>query len=37
MTCRKKMIEVALPLETINKTAGREKSIRLGQGKINPA
>jgi len=30
MTYRKKMIEVALPLEAINKAAAREKSIRHG-------
>ena len=29
-TCRKKLIEVALPLEAINKAAAREKSIRHG-------
>ena len=29
-TCRKKLIEVALPLEAINKEAAREKSIRHG-------
>ena len=28
--CRKKLIEVALPLEAINKAAAREKSIRHG-------
>lgn len=27
---RKKLIEVALPLETVNKTSAREKSIRHG-------
>jgi len=27
---RKKLIEVALPLEAINKASGREKSIRHG-------
>ncbi len=30
MTLRKKLIEVALPLEEINKAAAREKSIRHG-------
>src|SRR5205814_5531610 len=30
MTYRKKLIEVALPLEAINKTSAREKSIRHG-------
>jgi putative DNA methylase len=30
MTCRKKLIEVALPLEAINKESAREKSIRHG-------
>jgi len=30
MTVRKKLIEVALPLEAINKAAAREKSIRHG-------
>jgi hypothetical protein len=30
MTYRKKLIEVALPLEAINKEATREKSIRHG-------
>ncbi|HQR31173.1 MAG TPA: DUF1156 domain-containing protein, partial [Blastocatellia bacterium] len=30
MTYRKKLIEVALPLEAINKAAAREKSIRHG-------
>jgi putative DNA methylase len=30
MTYRKKLIEVALPLETINKESAREKSIRHG-------
>src|SRR5258708_17856175 len=30
MTYRKKLIEVALPLDAINKEATREKSIRLG-------
>jgi putative DNA methylase len=30
MTMRKKLIEVALPLEAINKAAAREKSIRHG-------
>ncbi len=28
---KKKLIEVALPLEAINKEAAREKSIRHGQ------
>lgn len=30
MTCKKKLIEVALPLEAINKASTREKSIRHG-------
>jgi putative DNA methylase len=30
MTQRKKLIEVALPLEAINKACAREKSIRHG-------
>ena len=30
MTTKKKLIEVALPLEAINKAAAREKSIRHG-------
>src|SRR5438445_3745107 len=30
MTYRKKLIEVALPLEAINKASAREKSIRHG-------
>src|SRR5438128_3767843 len=30
MTYKKKLIEVALPLEAINKEAAREKSIRQG-------
>jgi adenine-specific DNA methylase len=30
MTTRKKLIEVALPLEAINREAAREKSIRHG-------
>ena len=30
MTNRKKLIEVALPLEAINAASGREKSIRHG-------
>jgi putative DNA methylase len=30
MTCKKKLIEVALPLEAINKASAREKSIRHG-------
>jgi putative DNA methylase len=30
MTAKKKLIEVALPLETINKASAREKSIRHG-------
>jgi adenine-specific DNA methylase len=30
MTSRKKLIEVALPLEAINKASAREKSIRHG-------
>ena len=30
MTCRKKLIEVALPLDAINKASVREKSIRHG-------
>ena len=30
MTVRKKLIEVALPLEAINKACAREKSIRHG-------
>ena len=30
MTTRKKLIEVALPLEAINKASAREKSIRHG-------
>lgn len=30
MTHRKKLIEVALPLEAINKASAREKSIRHG-------
>jgi len=30
MTMRKKLIEVALPLEAINKASAREKSIRHG-------
>ncbi len=30
MTHRKKLIEVALPLDTINKASAREKSIRHG-------
>jgi putative DNA methylase len=30
MTYKKKLIEVALPLEAINKEAAREKSIRHG-------
>ncbi len=30
MTYRKKLIEVALPLEAINKEVAREKSIRHG-------
>jgi len=30
-TVRKKLIEVALPLEAINKASAREKSIRHGQ------
>ncbi len=29
-TTRKKLIEVAVPLEAINKAAAREKSIRHG-------
>jgi len=31
-TPRKKLIEVALPLEAINKASAREKSIRHGGG-----
>jgi putative DNA methylase len=31
MTYRKKLIEVALPLEAINMESAREKSIRHGQ------
>jgi len=31
VTYRKKLIEVALPLEAINKASAREKSIRHGQ------
>ena len=31
MSVRKKLIEVALPLEAINKASAREKSIRHGQ------
>jgi len=30
MICRKKLIEVALPLEAINKASAREKSICHG-------
>jgi putative DNA methylase len=30
MTYHKKLIEVALPLEAINKVSAREKSIRYG-------
>jgi putative DNA methylase len=30
MTVRKKLIEVALPLDAINKESAREKSIRYG-------
>ena len=30
MTYKKKLLEVALPLEAINKAAAREKSIRHG-------
>ena len=30
MTYRKKLIEVALPLEAINRESMKEKSIRLG-------
>lgn len=30
MTCKKKLIEVALPLEDINREAAREKPIRHG-------
>jgi len=30
MTLKKKLIEVALPLEAINKASAREKSIRHG-------
>lgn len=30
MTCRRKLIEVSLPLEAINKESAREKSIRHG-------
>lgn len=30
MSCRKKLIEVALPLEKINQESAREKSIRHG-------
>ncbi|MBC8523852.1 MAG: DUF1156 domain-containing protein, partial [Chlorobium phaeobacteroides] len=30
MTCKKKLIEVALPLEVINVASAREKSIRHG-------
>ena len=30
MTARKTLIEVALPLEAINKASAREKSIRHG-------
>ena len=30
MTYKKKLIEVALPLEAINKAAAHEKSIRQG-------
>jgi hypothetical protein len=30
MTYRRKLIEVALPLEAINKESGREKSVRHG-------
>jgi putative DNA methylase len=30
MTVRKKLIEVALPLDTINTASAREKSIRHG-------
>jgi adenine-specific DNA methylase len=30
MTYRKKLIEVALPLDAINKASAREKSIRHG-------
>ena len=30
MTARKKLIEVALPLDAINKASARDKSIRLG-------
>lgn len=31
MTYRKKLIEVALPLDAINKESAREKSIRHGR------
>ncbi len=31
MTPKKKLIEVALPLEAINSASAREKSIRHGQ------
>ena len=30
MSCRKKLIEVALPLKAINEASAREKSIRHG-------
>ena len=43
MPYRKKLIEVALPLEAINKASAREKSIRHGHpstlhfgGPVNP-
>ena len=35
MTYRKKLIEVALPLDAINEESAREKSIRTGT--LNPA
>ncbi len=31
MTSKKKLIEVALPLEAVNSASAREKSIRHGQ------
>jgi len=35
MTNRKKLIEVALPLEAINKASAREKSIRHARILVN--
>jgi len=36
MTMKKKLIEVALPLEAINKACAREKSIRHGHAEARP-